>query len=34
MLLRAEGHRVDRKRVRRLMRRMGIAALGPKRRVI
>src|SRR6202008_3341754 len=28
-LLRAEGHRVNRKRVQRLMRRMGIAALGP-----
>jgi putative transposase len=31
-LLRAEGHRVNRKRVQRLMRRMGIAALGPKPR--
>jgi putative transposase len=29
-LLRAEGHRINRKRVQRLMRRMGIAALGPK----
>jgi putative transposase len=34
MLLRAEGHRVNRKRVQRLMRRMGIAALGPKQRAI
>jgi putative transposase len=32
MLLRAEGHRINRKRVQRLMRRMGIAALGPKPR--
>jgi len=31
-LLRAEGEVVNRKRVRRLMRRMGIAALGPKPR--
>src|SRR5438105_2066519 len=31
-LLRAEGHRVNRKRVQRLMRQMGIAALGPKPR--
>jgi putative transposase len=31
-LVRAEGHRVNRKRVQRLMRRMGIAALGPKPR--
>ena len=31
-LLRAEGHGVNRKRVQRLMRRMGIAALGPKPR--
>jgi putative transposase len=31
-LLRAEGRSVNRKRVRRLMRRMGIAALGPKPR--
>lgn len=31
-LLRAEGHPVNRKRVRRLMRKMGIAALGPKPR--
>jgi putative transposase len=31
-LLRAEGHRVNRKRVQRLMRKMGIAALGPKPR--
>src|ERR1700759_5242478 len=29
-LLRAEGHQVNRKRVQRLMREMGIAALGPK----
>jgi transposase InsO family protein len=29
-LLRAEGQRLNRKRVQRLMRRMGIAALGPK----
>src|ERR1700757_726203 len=31
-LLRSEGHRINRKRVQRLMRRMGIAALGPKPR--
>jgi putative transposase len=31
-LLRAEGRRVNRKRVQRLMRKMGIAALGPKPR--
>ena len=31
-LLRAEGHPINRKRVQRLMRRMGIAALGPKPR--
>ena len=31
-LLRAEGQRVNRKRVQRLMRRIGIAALGPKPR--
>jgi putative transposase len=31
-LLRAEGHRINRKRVQRLMRQMGIVALGPKRR--
>jgi putative transposase len=31
-LLRVEGHRINRKRVQRLMRRMGIAALGPKPR--
>jgi putative transposase len=31
-LLRADGHSINRKRVRRLMRRMGIAALGPKPR--
>jgi putative transposase len=31
-MLRAEGSAINRKRVRRLMRRMGIAALGPKRR--
>jgi putative transposase len=31
-LLRADGHRINRKRVQRLMRRMGIAALGPKPR--
>jgi len=29
-MLRAEGHAINRKRVQRLMRRMGIAALGPK----
>jgi putative transposase len=32
VMLRAEGSAINRKRVRRLMRRMGIAALGPKRR--
>jgi putative transposase len=32
VMLRAEGHPVNRKRVQRLMRRMGIAALGPKPR--
>ena len=31
-LLRAEGHAINRKRVQRLMRKMGIAALGPKPR--
>jgi putative transposase len=31
-LLRAEGRAINRKRVQRLMRRMGIAALGPKPR--
>ena len=31
-MLRAQGHEVNRKRVRRLMRRMGIAALGPRPR--
>jgi putative transposase len=31
-LLRAEGHTINRKRVRRLMRKMGIAALGPRPR--
>lgn len=31
-LLRAEGHAVNRKRVQRLMRKMGIAVLGPKPR--
>jgi putative transposase len=31
-MLRAEGQRINRKRVQRLMRRMGIAALGPKPR--
>jgi len=31
-MLRAEGRRINRKRVRRLMRKMGIAALGPKPR--
>ncbi len=31
-LLRAEGHALNRKRVQRLMRKMGIAALGPKPR--
>ena len=29
-MLRAEGHRINRKRVRRLMRLMGLAALGPR----
>lgn len=32
-LLRAEGHLINRKRVQRLMRVMGIAALGPKPRM-
>jgi putative transposase len=32
VMLRAEGHRINRKRVQRLMRQMGIAALGPKPR--
>jgi putative transposase len=32
VMLRAEGHVINRKRVQRLMRRMGIAALGPKPR--
>ncbi len=31
-MLRADGHRINRKRVQRLMRQMGIAALGPKPR--
>jgi putative transposase len=31
-MLRMEGHRINRKRVQRLMRQMGIAALGPKPR--
>ena len=31
-MLRVEGHLINRKRVQRLMRRMGIAALGPKPR--
>jgi putative transposase len=31
-MLRTEGHRINRKRVQRLMRQMGIAALGPKPR--
>jgi putative transposase len=31
-MLRADGHAINRKRVRRLMRKMGIAALGPKPR--
>src|SRR5262249_40868565 len=31
-MLRAQGHAINRKRVRRLMRKMGIAALGPKPR--
>jgi hypothetical protein len=32
-MLRAEGHAINRKRVQQLMRRMGIAALGPKPRM-
>src|SRR5215470_80372 len=32
VMLRAQGHAINRKRVRRLMRKMGIAALGPKPR--
>ena len=32
VMLRAQGHAINRKRVRRLMRHMGIAALGPKPR--
>ena len=32
VMLRAQGHPVNRKRIQRLMRRMGIAALGPKPR--
>jgi putative transposase len=32
VMLRAEGHAINRKRMQRLMRRMGIAALGPKPR--
>lgn len=32
VMLRAQGHLVNRKRVRRLMRRMGVAALGPRPR--
>jgi putative transposase len=32
VMLRAEGYAINRKRVRRLMRKMGIAALGPKPR--
>jgi putative transposase len=32
-MLRMEGHAINRKRVRRLMRKMGIAALGPKPRL-
>jgi putative transposase len=32
-MLRSEGHAINRKRVRRLMRKMGIAALGPKPRL-
>ena len=32
VMLRAEGHAINRKRVQRLMRKMGIAALGPKPR--
>jgi putative transposase len=32
VMLRTEGHQVNRKRVRRLMRKMGLAALGPKPR--
>ena len=31
-MLRSEGHVINRKRVQRLMRRMGIVALGPKPR--
>ena len=31
-MLRSEGHAINRKRVQRLMRKMGIAALGPKPR--
>ena len=31
-VLRSEGHAINRKRVQRLMRKMGIAALGPKPR--
>jgi putative transposase len=31
-MLRSEGHAINRKRMQRLMRRMGIAALGPKPR--
>ena len=31
-MLRTEGHTINRKRVQRLMRKMGIAALGPKPR--
>jgi putative transposase len=31
-MLRGEGHAINRKRVQRLMRKMGIAALGPKPR--
>jgi putative transposase len=31
-MLRSDGHRINRKRVQRLMRQMGIAALGPKPR--
>jgi putative transposase len=33
MMLRAEGHAINRKRVQRLMPKMGIAALGPKPRM-
>src|SRR5215470_5662117 len=32
VMLRAQGHAINRKRVRRLMRKMAIAALGPKPR--